>query len=78
MGDWAIGFRFILEREDVQGISMVVANQLSVKMQLLHLIIASILVLKTGHFDFIMERELMLMIALIWETEVNLLEIIAK
>lgn len=39
---------------------MVVVNQLSVKMRLLHHIIAWILLLNARHFDFIPEWELML------------------
>ena len=57
-------FRCILECEDVSGISTVAANQLSLEMRVLHHIIARILIPKSGRFDFITERELVLMVSL--------------
>lgn len=67
-----------LEREDVRGVFVVMANQLSIELILLHHMIAWILVPKTRHFDFITEKELMLMVVLIQETTMNLLGIIVR
>lgn len=58
-------FGCILERDDVQGILVVMSNQLSMEMRLLHHISTQILVLKIGQFDFITERELMPMVTLV-------------
>ena len=70
--DREVAFRCILEREDVRGISVVTANQLSLEMRLLHHITARILLPKTGRFDFITERELMVMTSLIERRQINL------
>lgn len=78
LGDKLVGFRCTLEREDVHGgVSTVVANQLLVKMRLLHHITACILISETDRFDFITERKLMIMIALAWRMAVNLQGIMA-
>lgn len=78
MGDKIDGSRYILEREDIHGVCMMVANQLSIDMQLLHQIITRILVSKTGQFDFIMEREVILMTILLRGIVVYLHGIMAK
>lgn len=49
-----------------------IANQLSMKMRLLHHVIARIVVLKTRHFNIITEREFMLMVSLIGRLAINL------
>jgi len=55
VGDKDAAFKYILEHEDIRGVSVVSANQLSLEMRVLHHIIARILVPKTGRFDFITE-----------------------
>lgn len=67
-----------MERDDVQGISVVVTNQLSMEIRLLHHVLAQILVLKTGCFDFITKRELMLMVVIIQWTVINMPGLMAR
>ena len=57
----AAALRAILEIEDVDVIEELFANQLSMEMYLLHHIIGRILFSKTGHFDFVFERDLIVM-----------------
>ena len=52
--------------------TVVTANQLLVEMRLLHHIMARILLPKTGRFDFITERELMLMVCLTQRMQVDI------
>lgn len=77
VGDRAIGFRCILERDDIRGVSIGIANQLSIEMQLLYHVAVCILVLKTGRFDFTIEQEMMLMTAIAQRMVVNLPGIMA-
>lgn len=69
LGDKEVGFICILEKDDVQGISTLV----SMETRLLHHIMAWILLLKTGQFDFIIEWELMLMVVIVQWIAINLL-----
>ena len=62
--DREAGIRCILGRDDIRGVTTVSAIQLSVEMRLLHHIVARIFLPKTGRFDYITERELMLMTTL--------------
>ena len=55
------GLKCILEKEDVSGINLVQANQLSVELRLLHHIISRIIFPKTGRFDWVTERDVSLM-----------------
>ena len=48
------------------------ANQLSVEMRLLHSFISHILFLKIGHFDFISNRDLVIMQSIIEQVPINL------
>lgn len=59
----------------MRGILVVKANQLSIEMRPLHHVIGWILVPKTAQFDF-MEIELMLMVALVRRTTMNMPDII--
>lgn len=62
----------ILERSDVKGITELFANRLSVEMRLLHHILGRILFSKTGRFDFISERDIVIMYYLIQGVPLNL------
>ena len=66
------GLKCILEKEDVSGIDLVQANQLSVEIRLLHHIISRIIFPKTGRFDWVTERDVSLMYFLINGIKVNL------
>ena len=70
--DRAEGLKCILEKEDVSGIDLVQANQLSVEIRLLHHIISRIIFPKTGRFDWVTERDVSLMYFLINGIKVNL------
>ena len=59
------GLKCILEKEDVSGIDLVQANQLSVELRFLHHIISRIIFPKTGRFDWVIERDISLMYFLI-------------
>ena len=59
------GIRCILERDDIRGVTTVTAVQLSVEMRLLHHVVARIFLPKTGRFDYITERELLIMTSLV-------------
>ena len=66
------GLKYILEKEDVSGIDLVQANQLTVELRLLHHIISRIVFPKTGRFDWVTERDISLMYFLINGVKVNL------
>jgi len=72
VGDRDAVFRCILEQEDVRGVSSISTSQLSMEMRVLHHIIALISLQKTGMFDFIIERELVVMVTLTQRTAINL------
>lgn len=72
LGDKEAKFRCTLEREDVRGISVVMVNQLSIEMRLFHHVIAWILAPRIGRSNFIIKRELMLLVVLIQGTTMNL------
>ena len=59
------GIRCILERDDIRGVTTVIAVQLSVEMRLLQHVVARIFLSKTGRFDYITERELLIMTTLV-------------
>ena len=64
--------RLILGREDVGPLDIVSANQLLAKMQLLHSIVTHILILEIGRFDFLSERDLIIMHCILEEFPLNL------
>ena len=64
--------RLILGRKDVGPLDVVSANQLSPEMRLLHSIVTHILFPKIGQFDFISERELIIMHCILEEYLLNL------
>ena len=67
-----ITLRLILGRIDVGPLDVVSANQLSSEMRLLHSIVTHILFPKIGHFDFISERDLIIMYCILEEHPLNL------
>ena len=71
-----ITLRLILGREDVGPLDVVSINQLSPKMRLLHSIIIHILFPKIGLFDFISERDLIIMHCILEEYPLNLSKLI--
>lgn len=64
--------KYVLDRDDVDGIGNLIAGTLSIDMRLLHHIIKRVFIPKTGWFDFVFERELALMYHLIHGTSMNL------
>ena len=62
------GLKCILEKDDVTGIDIVQANQLSVELRFLHHIISRIIFPKTGRFDWVTERDISLMYFLLNES----------
>ena len=64
--------KYVLERDDVANIKLVIANQLSVEMRLLHNIVAHIIFSKTGWHGWVAKRELAVMFHLIQGTPMNL------
>ena len=66
------GLRAILERDDVKGIRNMRASQLSVKMMQIHYIISRSFFWKMGRFDFILERDIILMCHIIKEIPLSL------
>ena len=63
--------RLILGRKDVGPLDVVSANQLSLEMRLLHSIVIHILFPKIGCFDFIFERDLIIMHCILEEYPLN-------
>ena len=53
--------RLILGRDQVNPLKVVSVNQLAIEMRLLHSIISHILISKTDRFDFLSERDLIMM-----------------
>ena len=64
--------RLILGKEEVSPLEIVTTNQLSVEMRLLHSIIGHILFPKTGRFDFVSERDLIIMHCVLEKIPINL------
>ena len=56
-----VTLRLILGREDIGPLDVVSANQLSPEMRLLHSIVTHILFLKINRFDFLFERDIIIM-----------------
>ena len=76
--DREVTLKLILGRDDVNPIDNVSASQLSVEMRLLHNIIERILFPKVGRFDFIFERDLILMHSIIEGIPINLPQMIVS
>ena len=64
--------RLILGRKDVGPLDVVSANQLPLEMRLLHSIVTHILFPKIDRFDFILERDLIIMHYILDEYPLNL------
>ena len=67
--------KLIFDREDINPLEKTPASQLPIQMRLLYSIISRIMFSKIGHFDFISERDLILMHYVILEILVNLLRL---
>ena len=67
--------RTIMERDDVDEISTVIASSLSLEMRLLHNFISKIFIPRTGRFDWVSERDLAFMKRVIKREAINLLYI---
>lgn len=59
------GLRYVLDRDDVEGIGDLIDSTLSIDMRSLHHIIGRLFIPKTPLFDFVSERKLALMYHLI-------------
>ena len=70
-----ITLRLILGRNDVGPQYVLTANQLSFEMRLLYSIITHILFPKIDNFDFILERDLIIMHCILEEYPLNLLKL---
>ena len=66
------GLKCILEREDVCEIKRLLANQLPIKMHLLHHMVSKIFFPKIKRFDCITERDITVMYYMIQDAPINL------
>ena len=65
--------KLICEQDDIDHQAEISASQLPTKMRLLHSVICHILFPRTGRFDYLTERDLILMYCILKEISINLL-----